>query len=595
MAGILQTVEDDFGDTINETDIRRANDQLRSIALGDGLGVAILVAWRHGLKHRHILEGIPERSRRQSARRISTPLHNRTRRIDSDTECPYVFVNVPIRRIRNDIQELQELEILNDRAEPSDLVYHEDGIIGAFSFTEPRPEILSNQKLHEMLRELADSRLLSRASLNSRQIHFKDLDVRDRIDRAGEAIYVRLDNRPLTRENLRLPIGLDTEEVWNYVAEQIAKRNACNYCSVETLCLNEVTLQSETFGEHYLLDDVYETERNYQFGFTYSPFGDPRSLCHFLAWDYPSINDVVNNMDPQTYSFTDLIRLVRRVNWDIHEYGSRRGAEDLPKISGGCNHWAGNSIYHQHYQFLIPPAVPLLDRNHPRLASTDEVDVFLAEDWPVPAILIKEKEENSSGEAMAAVAERVARQWSLLNSGEDLGYGNHIRIPHHTQNIFVTHDEDGQLMAAFFPRDRLTVDAASEQFKLEKRNAGVLEMIGYFIVDDTDHFETIEAISSAERNELGSEWLRDLAPDSEIVDDFTASVVASLVPQVSSYIDRIERELQHRSGSMKVAVGRLMSAIRRDGELTPDERELLHRHIVHGLIDRDTEERAVAD
>ena len=128
-------------------------------------------------------------------------------------------------------------------------------------------------------------------------------------------------------------------------------------------------------------------------GFTFSPFGDPSEVCHFLAWDFPHISDLVMNMEPQIYSFSDLIRLVRTINKDIDDFCRRNKLGPPPEhISGGCNHWAGNSIYHQHYQFTRIAGLPLADasRESEILVGYQGVEVRkMTGSWPAPAFLIR--------------------------------------------------------------------------------------------------------------------------------------------------------------------------------------------------------------
>ena len=105
------------------------------------------------------------------------------------------------------------------------------------------------------------------------------------------------------------------------------------------------------------MHDALRTVRNYQLGFTFAPVGKPEEVCHFLAWDFPHINDVVMSMEPHAASFSDLVTLVQVINDDIRQFcrtDKRRPPEPGP-IYGVCNHWAGNTIYHQHYQFFQLP------------------------------------------------------------------------------------------------------------------------------------------------------------------------------------------------------------------------------------------------
>ena len=191
-----------------------------------------------------------------------------------------------------------------------------------------------------------------RANVNNRQIQFKDLAAKRRIEGSGEKVYVRVENQPL--EKGRLPVELNREEVRDYVVKTLEKKSACNYCSVPALTPHQVTIHSaRVLSRAGRRQDDLATVRNYQLGFTFAPFGDPREVCHFVAWDFPHVNDLVMNMEPQAYSFSDLIRLVRVINRDIRKFCGVSEVDPAPQpVSGICNHWAGNSIYHQHYQFV---------------------------------------------------------------------------------------------------------------------------------------------------------------------------------------------------------------------------------------------------
>ena len=240
-------------------------------------------------------------------------------------------------------------------------VYHEDGLVGTFSFLNPESANLAKDDIAEILRALALQGILVPANIENRQIQFKDLDVKRRIEASGEQVYVRVGHHPITRQNIRLPAGYDyREEVWNYVLKSLRYKFECNYCSAQALSPREVNINSAHARTQDGQADEQATVRNYQLGFTFAPVGKPDDVCHFLAWDFPHISDLVMNMEPQAYSFSDLIRLVRVINRDIALFCRRNGVQTPPvQASGGCNHWAGNSIYHQHYQFFRIAQLPL--------------------------------------------------------------------------------------------------------------------------------------------------------------------------------------------------------------------------------------------
>ena len=50
---------------------------------------------------------------------------------------------------------LMKMKLFNPDADPASLVYHEDGLIGTFSFLEPEPEDLHEDDMNEILHVLA--------------------------------------------------------------------------------------------------------------------------------------------------------------------------------------------------------------------------------------------------------------------------------------------------------------------------------------------------------------------------------------------------------------------------------------------------------
>ena len=169
--------------------------------------------------------------------------------------------------------------------------------------------------------------------------------------RRGENIlYVpirkyRGDRKRLAELNITKP-----PELWNKAAlvthEQVS--NACNYCSAAEINPCEVVVRIE--GARFGLS------RNYELGFTYAPFGNPLSSVHFLAWHYaaggPGSHPL--NMNRTSVTFSDLVAMTRRINTSIAEFFAGTGVTDLPVIDGVSNGWAGNTIYHQHFQFFRP-------------------------------------------------------------------------------------------------------------------------------------------------------------------------------------------------------------------------------------------------
>lgn len=546
-----------YGKIISMTDMNQVSEELRGVVQRDGLGVALLVAQHHGLEIGHIPE--------YPGGTASSPRSGEGASVMSDRQgCPYVFVHVPVRQFRSDKAELVSRGIMNRNVNQDRLIYHEDGLVGNFSFQDRGSYGLTEPDIEDILIALAKQGALRKANINHpRQIQFKDPEARRPIKKSGKEIYVRVEDRPLTR-GVKLPGAHNTEQIREYIGRELRRRTACNYCSAQALTPHEATIHSAHAMQR---DHDLGTVRNYELGFTFAPFGNPREVCHFLAWDFPQIDDLLINMEPQDYSFGDLMRLVRIINRDIREFCGRHSASPFP-ISGCCNHFAGNSIYHQHYQFFHIPDLPLLRASGATrlLATYSGISVERVDKWPSPAYLIRSPGPGRDAEVMD-VAEHVARQWCRLSEGKDMFYGNGIALDNHTQNIFGTIVDD-RPVAVFIPRDRRNLHALDQATGFEKRNAGVLEMMGYFVIDDPGVFDEISRPAFA-RRALGDFWLARLSPDMDVIREFEATIGISR--------DRHARYLKMLLPDMQMPLPRDISAPSKPGvtQSTPKRETLL--------------------
>jgi hypothetical protein len=575
-------MDDPLRDALEASSINSTNQKLRAIMEKPeyGLGVAILVAWKHGLKVRHIPVRLdPENEGGEQAQ---------VRKIEPSEGCPYTFVHVPVRQIRRNTDKLAKRGILNRNADPGMFVYHEDGLIGTFSFENPESANLSEDDVAEILRALEQQGVLVPANIDNRQIQFKDLAVKRRIETSHKKVYVRIHDKPLKRDTIRLPTGYDREEIWKYVVKSLQFRFACNYCSVQTLSPKEAILNSAHASTQPWYKEEMATVRNYQLGFTFSPVGDPEKVCHFLAWDFPHISDLVMNMEPQAYSFSDLIRLVQSINHDTERFYRHNYIADKPApIAGACNHWAGNSIYHQHYQFFSITGLPMLRAIEESGILVDnylDTEVRrLGDAWRAPAFIIRSL-PGGTEEGLMRVADKVAREWRVLAEGEDRTYGNEIVISNHTQNILVTYLDD-QLIAIFVPRVRLRVNTSDPRNAVQKENAGVLEMMGYLVIDDPQDFDTLSHMSADGRKDLGDSWLSELSPDSAKVKEFEENVRICLSAAVDSYEQRVDELSSSRPGDWRTKARDLVINIQRDRQLDDKQREHLYRELVWALLE----------
>jgi len=358
--------------------------------------------------------------------------------------------------------------------------------------------------------------LLKEAALDSWQVQFKDVRARDRIrkdcEKYSQRVFVRTD-KEFDHLTISLPVPYDQPKIRDILKTALMYKQPCNYCGVrELIPLEDMTSTSlvPDWKQRY----GFSMSRSYEFGFTFAPFGEPDAVCHFVACDNPSIGEVVNNQDLQAYSFGDLVRLTCAVNKDIETYCATAEIPFIP-FSGVCNHWAGNSIYHQHYQFFRIPNLPLtcaqvakdlLVHHHPGL----EVQRM---SWPTPAYRIVMNPPVDVSK-LSDLADKVAVTWrDLSRPTERIQIGNEIKIENHTQNTIVTQNDPGVVEAYFVPRLRRKLDAAPRPGVPTKTNLGVMEVAGYLLIDSPTDWEIIANLSPADRNAFGKRALEDVAPD----------------------------------------------------------------------------------
>ncbi len=600
---------------ISETNMAVVGELLRDVLAEHGLGIAVAVAHLHGLRIGHI------------------PVVEGEKQIEviPDPEVPaggdrFAFVHIPIRRIRGNKAELRRLHIMNPKADPVEFIYHEDGLIGTFSFDLDALNAegggpFTVADVSAILHHLELQGILIRADVNNRQIQFKDTTAKRMIERSRRPVYVKMDGPLLREDALILPQRY--EPLRKLIWGTIQYKSSCNYCSVAVLNPREATIHSTpVHAGSEPQGQVRATVRNYRFGFTYAPLGDPRTACHFLAWDFPHINDLVMNMDPQSYSFSDLITLVSVINRDIRAFCERYGADpEATPVSGVCNHWAGNTIYHQHYQFFKLPDIPVLRAQPQRaVARLDDVTVTRL-DWPMPVYEIAASDGVARDRAdLLFVADKVAGHWEELNADRshhehdeyDLRFGNGIRIKNHTQNIFVT-EEGGRTRALFVPRLRLDgklkatalLDAPgpdggqAERRTMVKNNLAVLEALGYFVVDDPADLEPIRRVTPEQRNRLGEEWLAQVAPFEGCIEAFEALLAERLTPQVIHYERMLDAGAKlptrrERVGALAAIFDEIVQLPFAAGQPTPAQRKLLLEE-ANRLLQWDTDRTDATD
>jgi hypothetical protein len=279
------------------------------------------------------------------------------------------------------------------------------------------------------------------------------------------------------------------------------------------------------------------------------------------------------------------VGLVRAINHDIAVFCRPYGIENM-QISGFCNHWAGNSIYHQHYQFVRISHLPLLlagEQSEVLLTYQDVEIRKLSASWPAPAFIIRSCGAGGD-EDVIKVADSLAREWRVLNEGEDNRFANEIVMENYSQNIFVTIDED-RLIVVFIPRllDRLDTRRAGNAF--QKKNAAVMEMMGYFIIDEPENFNVIEEMSTLERKALGDAWLAELGTPAKITREFEDRVKVCLSTAVDPYEQRIDELLLNRHGDWQAKARSLVFGIDHDTQLESRQREHLYRELAWAVLE----------
>ena len=355
----------------------------------------------------------------------------------------------------------------------------------------------------------------------------------------------RGDRKRLAELNITKP-----PELWNKAAlvthEQVS--NACNYCSAAEINPCEVVVRIE--GARFGLS------RNYQLGFTYAPFGNPLSSVHFLAWHYAAGGPGARplNMNRTPITFSDLVEMTRRINTSIAEFFAGTGVHDLPVIDGVSNGWAGNTIYHQHFQFFRPEyPCPITGeaglqagapaRRGPKKAGSrvmlESEDIRISRlPWETPVYRISADDAINIG----LVGNDMAGVWRLLGGAATIPYRSFPEdyvpeegelVPVHTQNLYVPGREQGRV-AYILLRDKRRVDfrpgpddyvnQPAGRRAQPKTNIAVLEATGTVIVDDHASFEEMRGWSQDDITAQIAKMTAAIHPDEKQVRRFEASI-----------------------------------------------------------------------
>jgi hypothetical protein len=337
----------------------------------------------------------------------------------------------------------------------------------------------------------------------------------------------RSDFRRLARLNIAKPRALWED---GQIVTHERDRNPCFYCSCPEVNPAEVIIDLE--GPRHGLS------RHYSLGFTFAPFGNPLSVVHFLAWDRAR-QPLNMNRVPMTVS--DLVKLTREINLSIRTFFAETGIRDFPVIDGISNGWAGNTIYHQHFQFFQPEHPVPVARARPasRAPVIRRDDVMVQRlHWPAPVYHIRAADALNTG----LVGNDVGGIWRLLGGSRKVPYKSFHdgytategeKIHAHTQNLYVPGRDLGAT-AYVVLRDRELVDfrpAADDfinpakRFRAQRKdNIGVLEVTGSLIVDERKSFDAIRRWTPADISQQVARMISAIAPDNSKVLEFEAAL-----------------------------------------------------------------------
>jgi hypothetical protein len=165
----------------------------------------------------------------------------------------------------------------------------------------------------------------------------------------------------------------------------------------------------------------------------------------------------------------------------------------------------------------------------------------------------------------------------------DKSYGNGIEIAHHTQNIFVSVDDD-ILKAIFIPRHRKKLDTSDTRNAIQKSNAGALEMMGYFIIDNEEDFCRLRKMAEEEPaglKVLGDSWLKEIAPDAEVIEEFEERLRTCLSDPVISYEEQLEEILSKTYEDATHRIWELRASIDAQDERLNDQQRLYLGQVIN--------------
>ena len=324
------------------------------------------------------------------------------------------------------------------------------------------------------------------------------------------------------------------KEIWNQsrIVKHIGDTSlCCFFCSAGEINPSEVVININ--GVRFGLS------RNYSLGFTFTPFGNPISVVHFLAWDH---SDHPYNMNRTPVTVSDLVKMVYQINESITNFFKGTDVKDAPIIDGISNGWAGNSIFHQHFQFFCPEyETPILSENLVISTPTlfrDDVKIFKLS-WPAPVYKIVAEDPINVG----LVGNDLAGIWRLQGKAVEVkdiqffdGYKPEEggKIHNYTQNLYIPGKTLGKtayiilrqrIKASYTPLDSEYINRQKKIKPIEKINIGVLEATGSMIVDDEDAFNKMESWSPSDITEQISKMLKSILVEKKGIKKFEQNIV----------------------------------------------------------------------
>ena len=298
--------------------------------------------------------------------------------------------------------------------------------------------------------------------------------------------------------------------------QKYAKRHkdlsTCFFCSCHQMNPLEVIISYDYNNEHLLNHYKRHLYSNYILGFTFTPFGRTDQVIHFLAWDNPGEDkwNLARNQNLRSHTIHDLVLLVCEINRSIKEFFKNEAPHitDYPQVDGAFNGWAGNTGWHEHYQFFyLENKFPIYNQKRTEILNDNKVKIERI-DWPLCSLRISLSGFDTFDlDTLIRTATTIAEDWVDNNPAR------------HTQNIIV-HTEDDRPVIYHFARDITKVNAEDvwvkdedfEDQSLSKHGFAVLESAGIIVIDEPETIKKLRKLSTSTRTEVVIQWMEQINP-----------------------------------------------------------------------------------